>query len=76
MSDLLVARNCCPGLECFPEKPSWCRTEQVCQGGAKSVNRFDFERSDRLDTALYKNYLYLFILFQNCTVEPWSMLPQ
>ena len=19
-------------LECFPEKPSWCRNEQVCQG--------------------------------------------
>ena len=22
-------------LECFPEKPSWCRNEQVCQGGQK-----------------------------------------
>ena len=22
-------------LECFPEKPSWCRNEQVCQGRQK-----------------------------------------
>ena len=22
-------------LEYFPEKPSWCRNEQVCQGGQK-----------------------------------------
>ena len=35
VSDLVVARNCCPWLECFPEKPSWCRNEQVCQGGQK-----------------------------------------
>ena len=28
--DALVAR-----LECFTEKPSWCRNEQVCQGGQK-----------------------------------------
>ena len=39
-------------LECFPEKPSWCRNEQVCQG-RKSVKRF--EQSNGLDTALYKN---------------------
>ena len=39
-------------LECFPEKPSWCRNEQVCQGGR-------FERSNGLDTALYqKNTFY------------------
>ena len=37
-------------LECFPEKPSWCRNEQVCQG-SKSVK--SFERSNGLDTALY-----------------------
>ena len=46
-------------LECFPKKPSWCRKKQVCQGrGAKSVNLFG--RSNRLDTALYTNYLYIF----------------
>ena len=39
-------------LECFQEKPSWCRNEQVCQG-RKSVKRF--EQSNGLDTALYKN---------------------
>ena len=44
MSDLVVASNCCMTriravytamLECFPEKPSWCRNEQVCHGGQK-----------------------------------------
>ena len=39
-------------LECFQEKPSWCLNEQVCQGRI-SVKRF--ERSNGLDTALYKN---------------------
>ena len=39
-------------LEWFQEKPSWCRNEQVCQGRI-SVKRF--ERSNVLDTALYKN---------------------
>ena len=37
-------------LECFQEKPSWCRNKQVCHG-RKSVKRF--ERSNGLDTALY-----------------------
>ena len=32
MSDVVVACNCCM-LECFSKKPSWCRNEQVCQGG-------------------------------------------
>ena len=39
-------------LECFKEKSSWC---QVCQG-RKSVKRF--ERSNGLDTALYKTHLF------------------
>ena len=34
----------CNVAECFPEKSSWCRNEQVCQ----------FERSNGLETALYK----------------------
>ena len=38
-------------LECFPES-IWCQNEQVCQG-RKIVKRF--ERSNGLDTALYKN---------------------
>ena len=45
-------------LEFFQKKPSWCRNEQVYQGW-KSVERF--ERSNGLDTALYKNYLYLYL---------------
>ena len=36
-------------LECFLEKSSWCRNEQVCQGGWSEKR---FERSNRLDTAL------------------------
>ena len=43
-------------LECFQEKPSWCRNEQVCQG-RKSVKRF--ERYNGLDNALYKNIPFL-----------------
>ena len=31
MSDL-AWRVIAAWLECFPEKPSWCRNEQVCQG--------------------------------------------
>ena len=51
MSDVVVARYA-EWLECFPEKPSWCRNEQVCHAGrAKSVKRF--ERSSEP----YKNYL-------------------
>ena len=37
-------------LECFPEKQSWCRNEQVCQGRI-SVKRV--EGSSGLDTMLY-----------------------
>ena len=58
MSDLMVC-VIAAWLECFPEKSTWCRNEQVCGGGegAKSVNHF--EQSNGLDTALYKNYLFL-----------------
>ena len=34
VSDLVVA-VIAAWLECFPEKPSWYRNEQVCQGGQK-----------------------------------------
>ena len=43
----------------LPEKPSWCRNVGP-SGRAKSVKRF--ERSNGLDTALYKKNLYLFLL--------------
>ena len=49
-------------LECFQEKPNWCRNEQVCQG-RKSVKRF--ERSNGLDTALYKNIPFLDLITIN-----------
>ena len=49
-------------LECFPEKSDWCRNEQVCQG-RKSVKRFD--RSNGLDTALYKNKPFSFMMMIN-----------
>ena len=34
VSDLVVG-VIAAWLECFPEKPSWCRNEQVCQGRQK-----------------------------------------
>ena len=43
-------------LECFQEKQSWCRNDHVCQG-RKNVKRF--ERSNVLDSALYKNIPFL-----------------
>ena len=43
-------RTLCSMAECFPEKSSWCRNEQVY---ILSVKRF--EHSNELDTALYKN---------------------
>ena len=39
-------------LECFPQKSSLCRNEQVCQV-MKSVQRV--EQFNGLDSALYKN---------------------
>ena len=49
MNDLVVAHNCCMAR----------MVEQVCQGGGvKSVKHF--ERSNGLDTALYKTYLFSF----------------
>ncbi len=57
VSDLVVARNCCiarmlPGkAELVPEWTGLTRR-------AKNVKRF--ELSNGLDTALYKNYLYLY----------------
>ena len=34
VSDLVLAHNCCLA-RMLPEKPTWCRNEQVCQGGQK-----------------------------------------
>ena len=35
INEYLAWRVIAAWLECFPEKPSWCRNEQVCQGGQK-----------------------------------------
>ena len=53
-------------LECFQEKPSWCRNEQVCQGMI-SVKRF--ERSNGLDTAVYKNIPLPFFNYRKSKLE-------
>ena len=45
-------------LECFPEKPRTVSEWTGLSGKEKSVKRF--ERSNGLDTELYKNYLYLY----------------
>ena len=46
-------------LECFHEKPSWCRNEQICQR-RKSAKRF--ERSNGLDMHLIKSTFFTLIL--------------
>ena len=43
--------------ECFPEKLSWCRNEQVCQ------EMKCFERSNGLDNGLYRNIPLSFVSF-------------
>ena len=51
MSDLVLARNCCLARMLPGE------AENGVREGQTSVKRF--ERSNGLDTALYKNFLYL-----------------
>ena len=57
MSDLVLARNCCLARMLPGE----------AENGVKSVKRF--ERSNGLDTALYKNYLYLLWLMVLCQLS-------
>ena len=56
VSDLVVARNCCM-TRMLPGEAELVSEWTGLPGRAKSVKRF--ERSNGLDTALYKNYLYL-----------------
>ena len=58
MSDLVLARNCCLA-RMLPGEAELVSEWTGLPGKAKSVKRF--ERSNGLDTALYKNYIYLFI---------------
>ena len=57
MSDLVVARNCCMARMLPGEAENGVGMNRSVREG-KSGKRF--ERSNGLDTALYKNYLYLF----------------
>ena len=57
VSDLVVARNCCMA-RMLPGEAELVSERTGLPGRATSVKRF--ERSNGLDTALYKNYLYLF----------------
>ena len=57
VSELVLARNCCLA-RMLPGEAELVSEWTGLPGRAKSVKRF--ERSDGLDTALYKNYLYLF----------------
>ena len=57
MSDLVVARNCCMA-RMLPGEAELVSERTGLPGRAKSVKRFELYNG--LDTALYKNYLYLF----------------
>ena len=59
MSDLALASNCCMA-RMLPGEVELVLELTGLPGNAKSVQRF--ERSNGLDTAQYKNYLYLFFL--------------
>ena len=59
MSDLAVARNCCLA-RMLPGEAELVSERTGLPGRAKSVK--PFERSNGLDTALYKNYLFSFFL--------------
>ena len=58
MSDIVVARNCCMA-RMLPGEAELVLELTGLPGRAKSVKRF--ERSNGLDSALYKNYLYLYL---------------
>ena len=60
VSDLVLAHNCCLA-RILPGEAELVSEWTGLSGRAKSVKSFD--RSNGLDTALYKNYLYLFICF-------------
>ena len=56
MGDLVVAHNCCMARMLTGEAELVSERTGL-SGRAKNVKRF--ERSNGLDTALYKNFLYL-----------------
>ena len=72
MSDLVLARNCClasmlpGGAELVPELTG-------LPGKATSVKRF--ERSNGLDTALYKNVLFFTLTSVNMVAHVHLYIP-
>ena len=62
VSDLAMARNCCLA-RMLPREAELVSEWTGLPGEAKRVNRF--ERSNGLDTALYKNYLQLVYIALN-----------
>ena len=58
MSDLVLARNCCLARMLPGEAENGVGMNRSVREGKKCAKRF--ELSNGLDTALYKNYLYLF----------------
>ena len=60
VSDLVFAGNCCMA-RMLPGEAELVSEWTGLPGTAKSVKRF--ERSNGLDTVLYKNYLYLFFTY-------------
>ena len=59
MSDIVLARNCCLARMLPGEAENGVGMNRSVREG-KIVKRF--ERSNGLDTALYKNYLYLYLI--------------
>ena len=60
VSDLVLARNCCL-TRMLPGEAELVSEWTGLPGKATSVKRF--ERSNGLDTALYKNYLFFFFFY-------------
>ncbi len=72
VSDLVVARNCCMA-RMLPGEAELVSEWTGLSGREKSVNCF--ERSNGLDTALYKNYLF-FISVTVCILKKSSTFYQ
>ena len=69
VSDLALARNCCLA-RMLPGEADLVLEWTGLPGEAKSVKRF--ERSNGLDTALYKNYLDLFTFKHDAVLDAES----
>ena len=52
-------RSNCSVAECVPEKSSWCRNEQVCQG-VKCKALCAVQWTGYIRTNLYRSFMYVF----------------